>query len=125
VKLKIDENLARGVRDELVRGGHDVATVPEQSLTSATDEALIEACRMEERALVTLDLDFANPLRFPPERYPGVAVLRPPSQVTSAALLALARTLTAAMATESLSGRLWIVEIGRIRVHEASEREGD
>lgn len=71
MKLKIDENLARGVRDELVRGGHDVATVPEQSLTSATDEALIEACRMEERALVTLDLDFANPLRFPPERYPG------------------------------------------------------
>jgi predicted nuclease of predicted toxin-antitoxin system len=52
--------------------------VPEQSLGSATDDALVEACRAEGRALATLDLDFANPLRFPPERYPEIAVFRPP-----------------------------------------------
>jgi predicted nuclease of predicted toxin-antitoxin system len=125
VKLKLDENLGRRARDELARGGHDVATVPDQSLTGATDEALIEACRDEGRGLVTLDLDFGNPLRFPPDRYSGIAVLRSPPQVSATALLALVRTLAAALAKEPLSGRLWIVEIGRIRVHEASKREDD
>jgi predicted nuclease of predicted toxin-antitoxin system len=125
VKLKLDENLGGSARDELVQAGLDVATVPGQSLASATDESLIEACRAEGRALVTLDLDFANPLRFPPDRCPGIAVLRPPPQISAAALLALVRTLAAALAKESLAGRLWIVEIGRIRVHETSEREGD
>ena len=125
MKLKLDENLGGSARDELVQAGLDVATVPGQSLASATDESLIEACRTEGRALVTLDLDFANPLRFPPDRYPGIAVLRPPPQISAAALLALVRTLAAALAKESLAGHLWIVEIGRLRVHETSEREGD
>jgi len=34
VKLKLDENLGRSARDELAGGGHEVATVPEQSLGS-------------------------------------------------------------------------------------------
>jgi hypothetical protein len=45
VKLKLDENLGRSARDEFAGGGHEVATVPEQSLNSATDDALIDACR--------------------------------------------------------------------------------
>jgi len=61
VKLKLDENLGRSAQDVLARAGHDVATVPEQSLASATDDSLVEACRAEARALVTLDLDLANP----------------------------------------------------------------
>ena len=125
MKLKLDENLGRSALDELANGGHDVATVPGQSLASATDEEVIEACRAEGRALVTLDLDLANPLRFPPERYPGIAVLRPPPQISSALLLALVRTLAGALTKETLTGRLWIVEAGRIRIHEPSEDSGD
>jgi len=121
VKLKLDENLGRTARDELAAGGHEVATVPEQSLGSATDDALIEACRAEARALVTLDLDFANPLRFPPERYAGIAVLRPPPRVSAATFVVLVRTLVAALGKEQLAGRLWIVEAGRVRVHESSD----
>jgi len=78
VKLKLDENLSRSARDALAGGGHEVVTVPEQSLGSATDDALIEARRAEGRARVTLDLDFANPLRFRHERYPRIAVFLPP-----------------------------------------------
>jgi predicted nuclease of predicted toxin-antitoxin system len=121
VKLKLDENLGRSARDALAGGGHEVTTVPEQSLSSATDDALIEACRAEGRALVTLDLDFANPLRFPPERYPGIAVLRPPPRISAAILLALVKTLAGALEKEQLAGHLWIIELGRIRVHEASD----
>jgi predicted nuclease of predicted toxin-antitoxin system len=121
VRLKLDENLGRSARDELARVGQDVATVPEQLLSSANDDYLIERCRTEGRALVTLDLDFANPLRFPPDRYSGIAVLRPPPRVSAEILSALVRTLAGALEKESLAGKLWIVEPGRIRVHEAGE----
>lgn len=126
MKLKLDENLGASARDELVRVGHDVTTVPDQALTSATDEALIEHCRAEGRALVTLDLDFANPLRFPPQRYPGIAVLRLPPRPSLATILVLVRTLAGALEKEPLAGKLWITEVGRVRVHEASdEQAGD
>ena len=71
MKFKLDENLGfLGAR--LLRGvGHEVATVPEQELCGTADEALISVCRDQGEVLVTLDLDFGNPLRFEPSRYAG------------------------------------------------------
>ena len=37
---------------------------------------VLETCRDEQRVLVTLELDFANPLTFDPRATAGVAVLR-------------------------------------------------
>jgi hypothetical protein len=71
----------------------------------------------ESRALVTLDLDFANPLQFKPSRYAGIAVLRLPSPLSHTHLLSAIMTLASALETEQLKGHLWIVEIGRIRVY--------
>ncbi len=79
MRLKLDENLGRRGRELFERAGHDVATVAAQRLTSAADREVIEACRREGRCLVTLDLDFANPLRFKPSDYPGISVTRLPS----------------------------------------------
>src|SRR4051812_24751960 len=89
-----------------------------QALTPAADEELIQACAKERRALVTLDLDFANPLVFPPERYAGIAVLRLPSKPSYASLLAVVRTFLQALEREQLSGKLWSVEGGRIRIYQ-------
>lgn len=62
MKIELDENLGNRGADVLRAAGHDVATVVEEGLSSASDDRLIEACRSERRRLVTLDLDFSNPL---------------------------------------------------------------
>ena len=118
MKFKLDVNIGlRGLRI-LTDAGHDVATVHGQSLDGAEDRELIEVCKEEQRALVTLDLDFANPLLFEPRKYPGIAVLRMPPKASRTQFIALVETLARALAKESIGGKLWIVEIGRIRVHQ-------
>lgn len=118
MKFKLDENIGQRGRQLLLVAGHDIATASEQLLTGATDSQLIAATSAEKRCLVTLDLDFANPLLFPPQHYSGIAVLRLPERASQEQLLTLVRTLCKALQTEFIDGRLWIVEIGRIRIYQ-------
>jgi len=118
VKLKLDENLGRRAAALLRAAGHDVATVPGQRLESSPDVHLAAVCAREGRALVSLDLDFANTLRFDPPDYPGIAVLRLPPKATGGDLEAAVQTLIRGLETDDLPRRLWIVEGSRIRVHQ-------
>ncbi len=104
MKFKLDENIGQRGREILTGAGHEVATVGSQSLTGAGDAELIQVCSAEGYCLVTLDLDFANPLVFLPSRYPGIAVLRLPDRASREHLLALVRTLAIALASESIRG---------------------
>lgn len=118
MKLKLDENLGVRGMDLLVAAGHDVCTVPAQELCSATDEEISSRCKNDGRGIVTLDLDFANPFRFPPSQHQGNAVLRGPVRMTEAALDRLVITFISALKTQPFEGALWIVEDGRVRVFE-------
>ncbi|MBI2461624.1 MAG: DUF5615 family PIN-like protein [Candidatus Rokubacteria bacterium] len=93
MNLKLDENLGERGASLFRSEGHDVATVPGQGMSSARDHDLIAACQAERRCLVTLDLDFSNPLVFPPRDYSGIAVLRFPRKPTEEDLFEVYRKL--------------------------------
>jgi hypothetical protein len=118
VNFKLDENLDPRIGLVFAEGGHDVETAVSEGMSGSSDDELYNVCCRERRTLITLDLDFANPLRFPPEGTAGIIVLRPP--VPSLPLIRT--TIGGALAhikSGQVDGRLWIVEPGRIRVHDS------
>jgi len=126
VRLKLDENLGKRAAELCRTAGHDVATVAAEGLCSADDPKILAVCLQEERCLVTLDIGFGNPLLYKPSHYLGLAVLRPPDRACPSHLVDAVKTLLQALEREPIKGKLWIVQIGRVRVHQeesSSEQE--
>lgn len=115
MKFKTDENLPVDVLELMLRQQHDAIGAVDQGLGGCTDDNLASACKSEERALMTLDLDFSDIRRFPPCEYFGIVVLRPVSHGKNAVLKLVQKTLDL-LTTEALEGRLWIVSDGQIRI---------
>jgi predicted nuclease of predicted toxin-antitoxin system len=117
MRFKLDENIDARQVPLFAGGGHDVDTVRAEGLSGCRDEAIYETCRQTGRTLITLDLDFASPFRFPPEGTEGIVVIRPPRPVLPAVKATL-QSVLAELTAKSLAGVLWIVEPGRIRVYD-------
>jgi predicted nuclease of predicted toxin-antitoxin system len=117
MKIKFDQNMDPRGAAILKQAGHEVLTVKEQNLIGAEDDVIAEVCQKESRCLVTLDLDFANTLLYPPQDYFGIVVLRHP-RPTAKSLLELVRQFSTALQSLDPTQKLWIVEPGRIRVRE-------
>lgn len=113
--FKLDENLHPDAAEFLRQSGHDAVTVYEQGLRGFHDSDIAKVCGREQRSLVTLDLDFADVRNYPPANYSGIIVLRLADQSRTAVLRVLQRLLPA-LRTESLVGKLWIVDEVQIRI---------
>jgi len=122
LKLKLDENLGRLARELLKAAGHDVATVHGEGLCTALDDRVIQAARQEKRCLVTLDLEFGNPLRYRAADYAGIAILRLPAKPSPAHLENAIRTLIAGLEPKIVR-HLWTIEAGRIRIYQDPDED--
>ena len=116
-RFKIDENLPDEVADSLRNAGHEASTVYAQGHGGTADEHLGQFCLGEKRALVTLDLDFADNRRYPPKQYQGLIVLRVGSQDKRHVLGVFGHVIPM-IGKEPLAGHLWIVEEQRVRIRD-------
>lgn len=86
MQFKVDENLHSDAALLLRQHGHDARTVQEQRSRGGPDSAIAHVCQQEERAILTLDLDFSDNRTYPPGEYFGIIVLRPRTQARPAVL---------------------------------------
>jgi predicted nuclease of predicted toxin-antitoxin system len=115
MKFKFDENLPSDLGDLLRDEGHDAHSVFDEQLGGSPDTGIARACKDESRILITLDLDFANILNYPPEDYPGIVVLRLARQDKRSVLAIIPRVLEL-LRSERIAQRLWIVDEKRTRI---------
>ena len=113
--FKTDENMPKSAARLLTEAGHPMMRVDEQAMTGFIDEAVIAVCTIERRVLLTLDTDFLDTRRFPPERFAGIIVLRPKRQSTRK-IVDMVQQIIPLLESEELQGKLWIVDDGRIRI---------
>ncbi len=118
MKFKLDENFGERTQQIFQDAGHDVQTVRQEALQGTSDQHLYTACSEEQRCLVTLDLDFANVIRFPPERTAGIVVIRLPCNPSLPLLEKLVRQFLEAVNQLPVEKTLWVVEAERIWIHQ-------
>ena len=115
MRFKVDENLPRDACDLLNRAGHDAISVGQQGLGGADDARIYRRCQDEQRALITLDMDFANVQAYDPKSSSGVIALRLARQDRARVLDAVTSVLPV-LEREPLDKRLWVVEGDKIRI---------
>ena len=123
MKFKLDENFGKRTQHFFQIAGHDVQTTLDENIQGCPEQQLYQICCAESRCLVTLDLDFSDVTRFPPERGAGIAVIRVHHNPSLAMLEKLIDLLLHGLSRMSIKNKLWIVETTRIRIHQTDAED--
>jgi len=118
VKLLVDMMLSTRVAEELRNAGHDAVHVREYGLQRALDEEILARAALEQRTLLSADMDFGFLLASRRDPWPSVVLLRRlafhRAELVVALLLANLPQLTEALE----QGSLVVLEENRIRVRQ-------
>ena len=72
----IDASIPRSTKAVIESLGHNVVDVRDILPSAAPDSDIALLALNENRVIITRDHDFANILLYPPEKYPGIIVLK-------------------------------------------------
>jgi len=115
-RFLIDESLPVLLADELIRVGHEAAHIATLGHAGASDDQVYARAIATDAVLISRDLDFADTRRF--SGTAGIIVVRLRSRIRILEFLATIVSLISDSATEieALSGKVLILEPGRVRV---------
>jgi predicted nuclease of predicted toxin-antitoxin system len=106
VKVKLDENIPVSLVEVLASLGHDVQTVIGQGLTGRADAEIWRQCQLEDRLLMTQDLDFSDARKFQPGSHAGIVLVRlqnPGASPCSGRLVRFSETMISKLGKGALS----------------------
>lgn len=115
-RFKIDENLPIEAAEILEDAGHDAVTILAQGMVGELDPKVASVCQAENRALITLDLDFSDIRTYRPGDYTGIIILRPRNQAKQTVLAFVSQLIAVLETGEPLGGHLWIVQETGLRI---------
>jgi predicted nuclease of predicted toxin-antitoxin system len=115
--ILLDHCVPRRYRRLIESWGYHAAFLTDYLPPDSLDVEVIHLAQELDAALLTVDLDFANILDYPPQRYQGIIVLRYQAD-TEADGDAVFKTMLADLYRKGLRQRLVIVSAAYYRVRE-------
>jgi predicted nuclease of predicted toxin-antitoxin system len=115
MRILLDHCVPRRYMRLLTLWEHEVELMASHIPPDAPDADVIQLAGELDAILLTIDLDFANILDYPPEQYGGIVVMRY-VHTDEEQLDATLKTALADMSREALRGVLVIVTSGRYRI---------
>jgi len=115
LKIKIDEDLPKGIAESIRSVVPDTLTVMEEGLSGVLDPMLWETAQKEGRFLITGDKAFADIRQYPPGTHAGILLLRP-DEYGIHQMRNLIQDVLKLGKLESLVGCIAVARPGRLRV---------
>jgi predicted nuclease of predicted toxin-antitoxin system len=120
LRFFIDQCVPRSVSESLRNSGYQAELLKDHLPTNAADSVVIAHAQKLDAILVTLNGDFANIINYPPANYGGIIALqvRNHPENLHAIVMRLLTYLSNNIERQHFTGKLFLVEIHRIRIKE-------
>ena len=107
--------------------GYEVFRLRDHIPMDAADEVVIAEAQALNAILISLDGDFSDIVAYPPGNYPGIIVLqiRDHPEVIPQIMKRLKDFLAAHGEPDYYTGKLFVVEVHRIRVRDERDQTDD
>lgn len=115
MSILLDQCVPRKFARLLKEWGYEATLLQSHTKSDAPDESVIQKAQELDAVLLTVDLDFANILDYPPKDYAGIVVLRYQPE-DEAEITATLKQALKDLHRESLRGVLVIVSTQRYRI---------
>ena len=116
MRFLVDANLSPRVATDLNAAGHNAAHVFDQGLGEATDAAILDAARVDDRVIISSDTDFGALLARHDQDKPSFILLRHINELTPHEHAQLLISNLDAIADELEEGAVVTFDRTRIRV---------